>query len=205
VNDVKNYGLQSTSPGQVYFPSGQSDLTSARLIARTDAPLETIGPMLRRTIASIDRELPLALLQTLEQTVDSSIAQPKFSMIMLTIFASIALALAAVGIYGVISYSVAQRTREIGVRIALGAQRSDVLRMIVGQGMVLSVIGVLVGGGAAAASGRVIAKHLFGVVPSDPAVFAGVAAVLLAIAFLASAVPAMRATKIDPVEAMRRD
>jgi len=203
VNDVKNFGLQGTSPGQLYYPSGQADMSSAWLFVRTDTPLETIGPMLRRTIASVDRELPLALLQTLESSVDSSISQPKFSMVMLTIFAGIALALAAVGIYGVISYSVAQRTREIGVRLALGAQRADVVRMVVGQGMALSVVGVVAGGLAAAASGQVMAKHLFGVKSSDPTVFVGVAATLLVVAFIASAVPALRATRIDPVDAMR--
>jgi putative ABC transport system permease protein len=205
VGDVKNDGLQRKTSGQVYFPIGQTDLKSAWVIVRTNAAPDAVGPQLRRVVASIDRDLPVASLQTLERAVDVTIAQPKFSLVMLGIFASIALVLAAIGIYGVISYSVAQRTREIGVRIALGAQRRDVLRMIVGQGMTLSAIGVAAGGLGAIASGRVIAKHLFGVKPSDPAVFAAVAATLLMIAFVASVVPALRATHIDPVEAMRRE
>ena len=206
VRDVKNEGIQRSSAATVYFPSGQSsDLRSAWVVVRATTSADALGPALRKTVTSIDPELPLALLQTLDQTVDSTIAQPKFSLVMLSIFAGIALALAAIGIYGVISYNVAQRTREIGVRIALGAQRADVLRMVVRQGMALSALGVVLGGIGAAMSGKIIAKHLFGVEPSDPGVFSAVAATLLSIAFIASVVPARRATRIDPVEAMRRE
>jgi putative ABC transport system permease protein len=203
VRDVKNDGLQRLSAGTVYFPTGQSGEQSMWLIVRSDAPLESLAPLLRRELASIDPELPLASLQTLEQAVDATIAQPKFSALMLGIFAAIALALAAIGIYGVISYSVAQRTREIGVRIALGAQRGDVLRMVVGQGMTLAAVGVAIGGVAAAGATRLIAGHLFGVRPADPTVFVSVALTLAAVAFVASAVPAMRATRVDPTDAIR--
>src|SRR5262245_30922960 len=204
VNDVKNEGLQRAGAATVYFPAPQRDLQSAWVVVRTASPPDALGPALRRVVASIDNELPLAQLQSLDQSVSATIAQPKFSLVMLGIFAGIALTLAAIGLYGVISYNVAQRTSEIGVRIALGAQRADVLRLVVRQGMLLAFVGVIIGGLAAAASGKVIAKHLFQVEPSDPGVFAAVAATLLAIAFVASTVPALRATHIDPADAMRR-
>jgi len=204
VNDVKNEGLQRAGAATVYYPAPQRDVQTAWMVVRTESSPDALGPALRRVVASIDNEVPLAQLQSLDQSVSATIAQPKFSLVMLGIFACTALALAAIGLYGVISYNVAQRTSEIGVRIALGAQRADVVRLVVRQGMVLALVGVIVGGLASAASGKVIAKQLFQVEPSDPGVFAAVAATLLVIAFIASTVPALRATHIDPADAMRR-
>jgi putative ABC transport system permease protein len=204
VNDVKNEGLQRAGAATVYFPSPQRDLPSAWLVVRSASSPEALAPALRRVIASIDTDLPLSQLQSLDHTINSTIAQPKFSLVMLGIFACVALALAAIGLYGVISYNVSQRTSEIGVRIALGAQRGDVVRLVVGQGMTLALVGIFVGGLAALASGKVIAEQLFDVQPSDPGVFVVVATTLLAIALVASVIPALRATRIDPADAMRR-
>jgi putative ABC transport system permease protein len=204
VKDVKNEGLQRAGAATVYFPSPQRDLPSAWLVVRSASSPEALAPALRRVIASIDTDLPLSQLQSLDETINSTIAQPKFSLVMLGIFACVALALAAIGLYGVISYNVSQRTSEIGVRIALGAQRGDVVRLVVGQGMTLALVGIFVGGLAALASGKVIAEQLFDVQPSDPGVFAVVATTLLAIALVASVIPALRATRIDPADAMRR-
>ena len=197
VNDVKNEGLQQAGAATVYFPSGQTDMPAAWLVVRSASTRDALGPALRKVVASIDTDLPLPQLQSLDQTINSTIAQPKFSLVMLGMFACVALALAAIGLYGVISYNVSQRTSEIGIRIALGAQRADVVRLVVRQGMLLAFVGVLVGGLAALASGKVIAKQLFNVEPSDPGVFAVVAATLLAIALIASTIPALRATRID--------
>jgi putative ABC transport system permease protein len=205
VNDVKNYGLRMSSPGQFYLPIGQSELSSAWLMLRSDASIDALGPELRAVVRGVDRELPVAALQTLEQAVNASIAQPKFSMLMLTIFALVALVLAAVGIYGVVSYGVTQRTRELGVRIALGAHRATVLRMIVREGIALSIAGVTLGVAAAFAGSRLIAKQLYGISNADPVVYAGAAVVIVAISLAASAIPAVRATRVDPVEALRRD
>ena len=203
VGDVKNYGLDASSPGTVYFPSGQTDMSSAWLVVRSTASLDALGPRLRRDLASIDGELPLAALQTLEQTVDETVAQPRFSLLMLGIFATVALLLAAIGLFGVVSYGVAQRSREIGVRIALGAQRADILRMVVGQGMALAAAGVVIGTVAAIAGGRVIVHHLFDVKPFDPIVLGAVASTVFLTALIAAAVPALRATRIDPADAIR--
>jgi ABC-type antimicrobial peptide transport system permease subunit len=139
----------------------------------------------------------------MEEIVSESVARQRFSMLLLGIFAALALVLAAVGIYGVMSYSVAQRTREFGIRMALGAQRSDVLKLAVGQGLKLVVIGIVVGLGAAFLLTRVMSSLLFGVSATDPLTFITISLVLIGVAVLASFVPALRATKIDPMDALR--
>src|SRR6185503_4440019 len=133
------------------------------------------------------------------------IAQPRFSMLMLGIFAAVALLLAAIGIYGVISYSVAQRTHEIGVRMALGARQVDVVRMVARQVLIMAGIGIAIGGVLALASGSLITKLLFGVEPSDPITFVAVALGLAVVALVAAAVPAWQASRLDPVSALRAD
>jgi putative ABC transport system permease protein len=173
------------------------------LVARTQSDPMAIAPDVKNQVLALDKDQPVNNVKTMEQIVSTSIAQQRFSMLLLGIFAVIALILAAVGVYGVMNYTVAQRTQELGIRMALGARPSDVLRLIVGQGMVLAVIGVALGLVAAFALTRLMASLLFGVTASDPATFIVVAALLAAVALGACFIPARRATKVDPMIALR--
>jgi putative ABC transport system permease protein len=160
-------------------------------------------PAAREAVHSIDRNLPLAVVNTMDKLVESSVGQRKLSMILLGVFSAIAMLLASIGIYGVMSYSVTQRSRELGIRMALGAARGRVLALVVGQGMVLAGAGVTIGLVAAFALTRLLTSQLFGVRATDPATFTFVSALLVAIALLATLLPAMRATRVDPVVALR--
>jgi putative ABC transport system permease protein len=139
----------------------------------------------------------------MESLISDSIAVPRFTLLVFGIFAGLALVLAAVGLYGVMSYTVAQRTAEIGIRMALGAQRRDVMQAVLGQGMILTALGLVLGLAGALAVTRAAAKLLFGVSPTDPATFASIAAILAVVAFLACYIPARRAMKVDPIVALR--
>jgi putative ABC transport system permease protein len=150
-------------------------------------------------------ELAVAGVQTMEEVVSSSVAERRLTMLLLAAFADAALILAAVGIYGVMAYSVTQRTQEIGIRMALGAQRRDVLLMVVGHAALPAAVGIAAGAGGAFSLTRLIAGMLFQVAPADPATFLIVSAILAAVAILASSVPGLRATRVDPVIAMRGD
>jgi putative ABC transport system permease protein len=163
----------------------------------------TLTTSVRNAIWVVDKDQPVADIDTMDHIVSEAIARQRFSMLLLGIFAVLALVLAAVGIYGVMSYSVAQRTHEIGIRMALGARRTDVLRMTVKQGLRLVSVGMLLGLAAAVLLTRVLASLLFGISATDPITFIGISLVLLAVAILASYVPALRATKVDPIVALR--
>jgi putative ABC transport system permease protein len=154
-------------------------------------------------VREVDAALPAYSVSALETIVTESVAPQRFSMLLLALFAIIALFLAAVGLYGVVSYTVSQRTQEIGVRMAMGAQRGDVVRLIVGGGMKLTLVGIVIGLSAAAALSRMIQAMLFEVAPSDPASYAATALLLLAVAALACYVPARRAMRVDPIVALR--
>jgi putative ABC transport system permease protein len=158
---------------------------------------------LRGAVQQVDKDQPISNIMTMEQLLAESMAQRRFNMLLLAIFSAVALLLAAVGIFGVMNYSVTQRTHEIGIRMALGAQGSDVLKMVVGQGMALALIGVVVGVASSFILTRIMSNLLFGVSATDPLTFAGVSLLLTLIALLSCYIPARRATKVDPMIALR--
>jgi len=172
------------------------------VVARTDGDPLALAPAVRSVVRGIDPALPAASLDSLAHIVSDSVSQQRFSMLLLTLFAGIALFLAAVGLYGVVAYTVSQRTREIGVRMAIGASPADVLRLVVGGGMKLVLAGVVIGLAGAFSLARLLTAMLYEVTPADPASYAGTTIALLLIAALACVVPARRATRVDPLVAM---
>jgi len=204
VSDVKQFGLGEETMMQTYIPLAQrSSIWDVELALRTETdPLTLLEPV-KTAIRRLDAFLPVYEVETMEGKIGSSIAPRRFAMLLLGIFAALALALAAVGLYGVIAYSVARRTREIGLRMSVGAARSDIFRLVVRQGMVWAVLGAAIGLAASAAASRVLSSFLYGVTERDPLTFAVVPLVLLAVAFAASAAPALAASRIDPIRALR--
>jgi len=172
---------------------------------RTVADPMSMVAAVRREIAAVDKDQPVHDIKTMEQLFAESISQPNFNMLLLSVFAAVALALAAIGVYGVISYAVTQRTHEIGVRIALGARRADVLKMVMRQGLVLALAGIAVGLIGAFALTRLMRTLLFEVSATDPVIFAGISLLLVVVALLACWLPAQRATKVDPLVALRQE
>ncbi|HJR05678.1 MAG TPA: ABC transporter permease [Pyrinomonadaceae bacterium] len=204
VKDVRQFELISEAKQQMYLSYVQADFFAPNdLVVRTDLEPLSLASAVRRAVWEVDKDQPVSKIRTMEEIVSESVARQRFSMLLLGIFATLALVLAAVGIYGVMSYSVAQRTREFGIRMALGAQRSDVLKLAVGQGLKLVLVGIVIGLGAAFVLTRVMSSLLFGVSATDPVTFITISLVLVGVAVLASFVPALRATKIDPMDALR--
>jgi len=185
----------------MYFPTIATNRTNVVIRTHGD-PLSIVGAV-RKELKTIDPDQPIAEVKPMIEWVESSVAAPRYWTTLLGLFAALAMVLAATGIYGVMSYSVAQRTHEIGVRMALGARRVDVLKLVVRQGMLLTVVGVIVGLGGAFALTRVMSSLLFGVTTKDPITFAAVSLLLIAVAFVACFVPARRATRVDPLVALR--
>jgi putative ABC transport system permease protein len=213
VADAKNRGL-SVEPGQeIYVPlrqqvasgGGLRPSISCALLIRTAGDPSNLINAVRQKVWAVDRNIPITDVRTAEQIIGTAVAQPRFNALLLALFAFIALCLGAVGIYGVISYAVTQRTHEIGVRLALGAQQRDVLRMVVRQGMTLAMTGVAIGLLSALALTRWMEGLLFGVRPADPLTFTLIAVALLLVALVACYIPARRATKVDPMVALRRE
>jgi putative ABC transport system permease protein len=203
VRDTRNVGLESAPYPQMYGPAAQFPRRGMSFVARTSADPATLVPALRRELAALDKELPLYNVRTMEQVLADSVSRRRFQMVLIAAFAGVGLLLAAVGIYGVISYSVAQRSHEIGVRMALGARATDILRLVVGQGLGLALLGVGLGLVAALVLTRLMSRLLYGVSTTDPLTFACVSLALLGVAMLACLVPARRATKVDPMIALR--
>jgi putative ABC transport system permease protein len=205
VNAITHTTLSETPEPEVYVPQAQFSNQSMVLILRTELePLALLGAV-QRQVHSLDSELPIYEVKTLDQTLAASLNQPKFNTLLLTVFAGIALILTATGLYGVIAYSVTQRTQELGIRLALGAQPSDILKLVVGQGLLLATAGILLGLGLAFAFTQVLANLLFGISTTDPLTFTLVGALLLIVALLASYLPARRAIRVDPIVALRCD
>ena len=205
VRDTRTDGLAEDPRGTLYLPRAQEGMRSGWVIVRSARPMEQMTAQLRRALGQVDRDVPLDRVQTMDAALAVEMHEPKFSMLMLTIFAALALALASVGIYGVTSYNVTQRTGEIGVRVALGAQRRDVVALVVGQAMAMAAAGVAIGVLLALWGGKSLSAMLFGVGPGDPLVLGAASVTLLAVASAAALAPALRAMRIDPTIAMRAD
>ena len=205
VGDVKELGLDEEFPPEIYLPMRQWPVGHMAIVARTAVPPLTLAGEVKQAVQELDANLPVNEIRTVEAVVAESIAQPRFYMLLLAAFAAVALVLAAIGIFGVMSYTVSQRTREIGIRMALGAQGGSVVSMVVRQAMVLASVGLIVGLLAAIALSRTITSLLFDMSPTDPVTFATVTGLLAGVAFLASYLPARRAASVDPIEALRAE
>ena len=205
VGDVKQVSLAVNQPDAVYIPTTQSWSVEGvqSLVVRARGDAAGLAPAIKQAIWSVDKDQPIVRIATMDTLLTASAAERRFALILFETFGLVALALAATGIYGVLAGSVAERTREIGVRLALGAQRSDVLQLILRQGLVLTLSGVGFGLLAAWAMTRLLTKLLYGVTPTDPFTFGGVALLLVTVALVACFIPARRATKVDPLVALR--
>ncbi len=203
VGDVRHRRLDASTGESVYLPFAQMPIGGSGLAIRTSGRPESLITAVRGQVKQLDPDLPLTRVMPMTEVVARSVWQPRLYTALFGVFAAVALILATVGIYGVMSYAVTQRTREIGLRMALGAQRQDVLKLVVGQGVLLATIGVGVGLGAAVALTRLMSSLLFGVTATDPITFVAVSVVLAGVALGACFVPARRAAKVDPMVALR--
>jgi predicted permease len=203
VSDVRHYSLDAATPLQVYDPLYQKPSGFMTLAVRTTGPPLSFSAALRSQVQAIDADQPVAQIKTMEQYVADSGAQSRMSMMLLSIFAALALVLASVGLYGVMAFSVAHRTHEIGIRVALGAQRPSVLKLIVAQGMAMAILGAVIGTGAAFGLTRLMSGLLYGTSATDPTIFAAIPIAVLMVALFACALPALRAATIDPIVALR--
>jgi putative ABC transport system permease protein len=212
VGNVRETGLKGADEPVMYVPDTQvtdgltklaNSVIPLSWIIQTAPDPSSLSAAIQHEIQSVDSQLAASKIRTMDQVVSNSTARQNFNMLLLTIFAGLALLLAAIGIYGLMSYSVEQRTQELGIRMALGAGQNDMLKLVVRQGMLLSGIGVAIGLAASFGLNRVLATLLFGVKVTDPLTYASVAVILISVAFLATYIPARRATKIDPIVALR--
>jgi putative ABC transport system permease protein len=204
--DVKHSGLNQPVDPAVYAPFSQNDEAWRRwmtLVIRTRVPVGALVEDVKKQVWSLDSQIPVSSIQSMDDLLAVSVAQQRFNMLLLGIFAALAVALAGVGIYGMIAYRVNQRTREIGVYIALGAQHRDILRLVMKDGVKLALLGIVLGLAGAIALTRVMVSLLFEVKPTDPATLLGVASLLAAVALLACYIPARRALSIHPMTALR--
>ena len=205
VGMVKQYGLETDGKIATYFPQQQDPSNEMFLVARTSSDAAALAGAMVREIHAVDPDVAVYGIRTMQDRLYDSLARQRFSSTMLGAFAAFALVLAAVGVYGVMSYLVTQSTHDIGVRVALGAQPGNIVGLVVRQGMELAAIGILVGLAGAAALTRVMASLLFGVSATDALTFSAVAALLAAVAFAATVIPARRATRVDPMVALREE
>jgi putative ABC transport system permease protein len=212
VGNVRETGVANGDQAVMYVPQSQVNEAVTKLAngllplawaVRTQMDPLSLRSAVEREFRAIDPGMTLAQERTMEQVLSQSVARQSFNMLLLTIFAAIAMLLAAIGIYGLMSYSVQQRTQEIGIRVALGASRGEMLRLVMKQGLVLAGIGVVIGLAIAYGVTKVLASLLFGIKSTDPLTFVAVATVLLVVAFVASYIPARRAATTSPTEALR--
>jgi putative ABC transport system permease protein len=203
--DVKQGDLADAPAPTVYCYTRERSWTAATFVMRTSVPPTTLAQPAAAAIRAIDPEQPVEDIQTMEQVLDARLTSQRFSALLLGLFAGAALLLASVGIYSVLSYIVRGRSREIGIRTALGARTGDVLRLVIVEGMSPALVGIVAGTIAALASAKVLERFLFRVSASDPLTLAAVAATLALVALMASVVPAYRASRFDPVKALRAD
>jgi len=211
VGDVRHNELTGVVKEKFYIPHTQwhrssgNPIRSMTLVLKTSADPASLTSPVRAELRRLDPNLPVADIRTMEDVVGSTLSTPRFTGMLLLVFALLALVLSAIGIYGVLSYVVSRRTREIGIRVAIGAGRLQVLQMVLGQGIALTLTGVVIGIGIAIWASTLMRDMLHGVKPGDPVTFAAVGAVLTVVAILASLVPALRATRVDPVIALKTE
>jgi putative ABC transport system permease protein len=198
---VRHRGLDVELRQTIYFPTLR--LGYANLVIRTAGAPGSLASAVRREVLAINPNQPVANVKRMDEWVADSVAQPRYRTVLLSVFSALALLLSVVGIYGVVSYTVTQRTREIGLRMALGAQQRNVLRLVLGEGMTLALIGMALGVLAALALTRVMRNLLYEITATDPLTFSIASIFLIAVALLACLIPATRATRVDPMEALR--
>jgi putative ABC transport system permease protein len=203
--DTKMYGLANPARLEVYVPFRQAPANEMALLVKSGVEPAALVSAIRGVVVSIDKEQPVFGIATMQEVVNASVSTRRVTLILLGLFSGLALVLASIGIYGVVSYSVAQRAREIGIRMALGAQRGDVLRLVLTQGGKISLAGIAIGSAASAGLTWLMAKLLYSVSAVDPATFIAVAFVLAVIAMVASYIPARRALRLDPLVTLRNE
>lgn len=203
VSDIKSTGLDLATPDEIYLSYLQIPLQYAYLVVKTPSTVAGLGDVLQNEVRRVDSDQPVYNISSLEEIMLTAASRRRFSMLLVAIFAAAALVLAAIGIYGVVSYTVSHRSHEIGIRMAMGAQPRQVINLILGQAITLVIIGLAVGLGAALVLTRFLAGFLFGIKPADPVTFVAISAVLMAVALMASYIPARRAAKVDPAIALR--
>ena len=205
VKDVKTQSLDAESRPQVYRCLWQNSNLMLSFVVRTAGASTGIAAAIARETRAADADLPVFSVRTMDEVISAGVAQRRFALDLLALFAAVALSLAAVGVYGVMAYAVSQRTHEIGIRVALGARRSDVFGLVLRQGLVLTAGGIALGLAGAAAVTRGLSALLFDVSPRDPLTYVGLAALLCLVAVVACCVPARRAMRLDPMTALRRE
>jgi len=205
VGDVKFNGVTADTPMQAYLPLVHEPSRSLAIIARTSGDPAALGPAIEGVVQQLNKDLPLFQIRTMDDMLGTSIARQRMSMMVFVVFAVVALTLASVGLYGVVAHGVTERTHEIGVRIALGAEQRHVLGLVVRQGLSMALVGTAIGVAGSVALARWIQGLLFGVTATDPVTIAAVVATLLSVALVACYVPAWRATRVDPTMALRAE